>query len=352
MAESTEIAWTDSTFNPWIGCTKVSPGCDNCYAAAQDKFRSWTPEGWGGPRKRTGEDTWDKPPKWNDRPFFECPDCGLRGDARAMGDQPLPPPLPGDAAAFITLESPPSCKHLNARPARRRVFCASLADVFDNEVDPQWRADLFDLIRRTPNLDWLLLTKRIGNVRKMVEAAAETTVGTGALNLWLTQWAIARTPPANVWIGATVVSREEMLRDAPKLKATPASVRFWSVEPMLGDLGEIPRELMPDWVIVGGESGPRARPMHPTWATSLRDQCETAGVPFLFKQWGEWAPRAGTTWSEWIMEDGSRHSGSFDTRQHLESVLPYGSCGIERIGKKAAGRMLNGVTHDGFPEVR
>lgn len=259
MADHTEIAWCDSTFNPWIGCTKVSPGCDNCYAAAQDKFRSWTPEGWGGPRRRTAADTWDKPRKWNDAPFFECPDCGLRGDARAMGDEPK------------------ACQHANAQPARRRVFCSSLADVFDNQVDPQWRVDLFDLIRRTPNLDWLLLTKRIGNAKSMCP-------GNGADPL-----------PANVWLGATVVNQEEADRDIPKLLATPARVRFLSCEPLLGPINLQPYfwsgdETGPlpgiDWVIPGAESGPGARPAHLQWIRSIVRQCQAAGVPVLVKQLG------------------------------------------------------------------
>jgi protein gp37 len=313
MAENSKIEWTDATFNPWIGCTKVSPGCDHCYAEAQDKFRAWTPEGWGGPRRRTSEANWKLPLRWN-------------AAAAAAGE-------------------------------RRRVFCSSLADVFDNHVPEEWRADLFALIHATPNLDWLLLTKRIGNAWPMI---AKGCCGTSER----TRDPIAAWPWPNVWLGATIVNQEEADRDIPKLLATPARVRFLSMEPLLG-----PVDLRPwigagwagpggawcqgvHWVIVGGESGPKARPIHPDWASSLRDQCAGAGVPFLFKQWGEWAPRAGTAWDEWVMADGSRHTGAFDTRQHLESVLPMDSCGIERVGKKAAGRLLDGVTHDGFPEVR
>jgi protein gp37 len=179
------------------------------------------------------------------------------------------------------------------------VFCASLADVFDNAVDPQWRADLFGLIAQPPNLDWLLLTKRIGNVPAMV------SIIPGHL-------------PANVWLGATIVNQAEADRDIPKLLAVPARVRFLSMEPLLGpvdlahievwggdaeiyplkstadcvdDEGEPAADIPPlDWVIVGGESGPGARSMRPAWARSLRDQCEAAGVPFLFKQWGDWLP--------------------------------------------------------------
>lgn len=295
MSQNTKIEWADHTFNPWTGCTKVSPACDHCYAESWAK-RSGTVQ-WGArqPRRRTTPANWRLPIKWN-------------AQAAAAG-------------------------------MRYRVFCASLADVFDNEVPVQWREDLFNLIAETPSLDWLLLTKRIGNVRAMLDSYCASDGHPGARwDAW-----------PNVWIGATVCNQEEADRDIPKLLEVPARVRFLSMEPLLGPV-DITRFLSGlDWVIVGGESGHHARPMHPDWARILRDQCRLAGVPFLFKQWGEWIPRAGTTWSEWIMADGTRHTGSFDTRQHLQSMLPLDSCGIERVGKKAAGRMLDGRTWDEFP---
>lgn len=232
MAQST-IEWTDFTFNGWIGCTRVSPGCDNCYAAAQDRFRGWTAEGWGAgkPRRRTSESNWKQPLRWN------------------------------KAAA--------------SAGRRARVFCSSLADVFDNEAPDQWRGDLAVLIQQTPMLDWQLLTKRIGNAAGML--AQMFPDGT----------------PDNVWLGATVVSREEMMRDGPKLKATPARVRFWSAEPLLEDLGTLPRELVPDWIIVGGESGPKARPMDLAWAKALVQQGEAAGAKIFMKQLGAKPQQAG-----------------------------------------------------------
>ena len=243
MAEATNIEWCDSTFNPWIGCTRVSPACDDCYAARSTPARTlgvaWGP---GQPRRRTAPDTWEAPRRWQRQ-----------------------------AAEF-------QAQHGH----RRRVFCASLADVFDNEIPDAWRMDLFKLIADTPNLDWLLLTKRIGNAAKYLQddGLAFDVIG------------------RNVWLGATVVNQTEADRDLPKLQCVPAAVRFLSVEPMLGpiDLGlDVPMCAGPDgshvdWVICGGESGPKARPMHPDWARSLRDQCAAAGVPFLFKQWGEWLP--------------------------------------------------------------
>ena len=195
MAEITGIAWTDATFNPWIGCTQISPGCDHCYAEALDKRHRWggaTHWGDGVPRKRTSDAYWRQPLRW-DRHAAN----GLLPDGKT-----------------------PS----NGR--RPRVFCASLADVFDNEVDPQWRIDLLELIAKTAELDWLLLTKRIGNAHRMLDEAL------AVMSHGLTRW--ADVPWPNVWIGATVVDQEEAERDVPKLLATPAAVRFVSYEPALG----------------------------------------------------------------------------------------------------------------------
>jgi protein gp37 len=314
MSENSKIEWTDHTFNPWEGCQKVGPGCDHCYAETRNaRFAGGTAINWGpgAPRRRTSPANWRKPLQWNKA-----------------------------HAEFFA-------KH----GRRQRVFCASLADVFDNEVDPQWRRDLFDLIELTPNLDWLLLTKRIGNVRRMLP-----TIG----------WLGARD---NVWLGATIVNRAEADRDIPKLLAVLARVRFLSMEPLLGPV-DLTNVWMPDgdalgialfsqgtgtgidWVIAGGESGPGARPMHPVWARDIRDQCEEAGVPFLFKQWGEWrqmnveeqranpdAVMRGRT-SAW--PDGTLGHGDY---------LSNGGYGkpLFLMGKKAAGRELDGVTHDGFP---
>jgi protein gp37 len=223
MAEVTSIEWCDHTFNPWMGCTQISPACDNCYAeAAMGQRYGKVQWGSGQPRRRTAPQNWRKPLTWNRKAI----EAGIR-------------PF---------------------------VFSASLADVFDNEVDAQWRADLFDLIAQTPRLVWLLLTKRIGNVLGMVEAPL----------------------PRNVAIGATMANQAEYDRDNAKLhevkrRLAPAFT-FASLEPLLG-----PVELdaaAPDWVIVGGESGKQARPMDLDWARSLRDQSRALGRVFNFKQVG------------------------------------------------------------------
>ena len=242
MGTNSKIEWTDHTFSPWTGCTKVSPACDHCYAEGWAKRSGHVKWGSGQPRRRTSDANWRMPLKWN-------------REAERTGVRP-------------------------------RVFCASLADVFDNAVDPQWREDLFDLIAATPNLDWLLLTKRIGNVGNMLPVPFD----------------FDKHFP-NVWLGATVVNQEEADRDIPKLLAVPAAKRFLSIEPMLGPM-LLPFERMRewnrialmnqqehavlriDWVIVGGESGPGARPMSPDWARSIRDQCEEAGVALFVKQMG------------------------------------------------------------------
>lgn len=259
MAENTKIEWTDHTFSPWTGCTKVSPACDHCYAEGWAKRSGHVKWGSGQPRRRTSDANWRMPLKWN-------------REAERTGVRP-------------------------------RVFCASLADVFDNEVDPAWRADLFKLIADTQNLNWLLLTKRVGNVMKMANEVADMPrLGSHTGHLIAHQWRNG-SPPKNVWLGATVVNQEEADRDIPKLLTVPAAKRFLSIEPMLGPM-LLPFERLRewnriallnqqehavsriDWVIVGGESGPGARPMSPDWARSIRDQCEEAGVALFVKQMG------------------------------------------------------------------
>lgn len=223
MGETTAIEWCDHTFNPWIGCTKISPACDNCYAEAlMDTRYGKAKWGAGEERVRTGASNWQQPRRWD------------RAAAQS-GTRPF-------------------------------VFCASLADVFDNEVPAAWRADLLNLIAETPNLTWLLLTKRIGNVTRMLP---------GFL-------------PSNVAIGATMASQEEYDRDRMKLAEvkrlfTPAFT-FGSFEPLLGPV--ILDKNAPDWIIVGGESGKRARPMALDWARSLKRQSTDLGRVFNFKQVG------------------------------------------------------------------
>ena len=347
MSENSKIEWTDHTFNPWDGCQKVGPGCDHCYAETRNaRFAGGTAINWGpaAPRRRTSPANWRKPLQWNKA-----------------------------HAEFFAQHG-----------RRQRVFCASLADVFDNAVDPAWRADLFDLIEKTRNLDWLLLTKRIRNVMPMISETAQRRFDLECIE--------APRLPDNVWLGATIVNQEEADRDIPKLLASPARVRFLSMEPLLGPV-DIRSYMWPvcgwwkgpynsyreakaagaecglkrqalvsahacfiDWVIVGGESGHGARPMHPDWALSLRDQCAAAGVPFLFKQWGKWQIAStenghhdfdmARNAAQWVHFDGVLTKPSWHRDGYVDAEKAYG---MVKVGKKAAGRLLDGRTHDEFP---
>ena len=280
MAENSEIVWCHHTWNPVVGCTKVSRACDNCYAETWAK-RAGSPELWNGERRRTK--TWGDPVKWNKR----CAGLGIR----------------------------------------ERVFTASLADVFDNQWEPQWRVDMWALIEACQHLDFLLLTKRPQNIKKMLPP----------------DWGNGY---PNVWLGCTVEDQVEADRRIPHLLAVPARVRFLSMEPLLGPVDltldglwneecsacaegcfHCPETGAPecsscdatgksndigiDWVIAGGESGPHYRSANPNWFRSLRDQCQAADVPFLFKQWE----------------------------------------GISQKAIKKMGRQLDGVVHDGYPKV-
>lgn len=275
MGANSAIEWTDHTFNPWTGCQRVSPGCDHCYAEALSKraprtFGSWLP---GGPRKRTSEEYWKQPLRWN--------------------------------------------RKAEKEGVRRRVFCASMADVFDNQASADWREDLWALIHDTPNLDWLLLTKRPQNIMKMLPGSEGRGDIPHSRAVWGDGW-------PNVWLGTSAENQEEADRRIPRLLRAPAAKHFLSCEPLLGPLrldqcglpvthhgaldalrgeswieewwdeaGEDRRRKVVrtwpgkiDWCIAGGESGPKARPMHPAWARSLRDQCQAASVPFFMKQMG------------------------------------------------------------------
>lgn len=377
MSQRTAIEWADSTFNPWMGCTKVSPACDHCYAERDTKRFGRVEWGAGKPRVRTSAANWKLPERWNCKSFIQCANCAWRGDIYDFHKI--------DPTGFRHTMCP-SCNGVDFELARRRVFCASLADWLDNEVPIEWLVELLDLIRRTPNLDWLALSKRIGNWRWRLMSAhghlVESVVD-GELSNWVWEW-LKGNPPANVWVGATVVNQAEADRDVPKLLAVPARVRFLSIEPMLGpinlkhmdveraghrewccinaltgeqtDMGrpcpDVPRL---HWVIAGGESGPHARPMHPDWVRSLRDQCAAADVPFLFKQHGEWLatdfcsdedvmlPSKRTVY---VNRDGSYVDGTegFDFFAGFKETA--------WVGKKPAGRQLDGRTHNGFPVVQ
>lgn len=248
MGETTGISWTDSTFNPWIGCAKVSPGCTNCYAEGFASRFGMVKWGVGKPRQRTTPANWAKPLAWN------------------------------KAAA--------------ASGKRHLVFCASMADWLDPEVPAEWLADLLELIASTPRLTWQLLTKRPELWQERLQAAAAhensgpLPCRYGPASTWL-----AGTPPANVWIGCTVEDQRRADERIPALLSIPARVQFLSMEPLLEPVTIPPTFLQyagaQQWVIVGGESGHKARPFNLGWARSIVHQCRAVGVAVFVKQMGD-----------------------------------------------------------------
>lgn len=262
MGENSGIAWTDHTFNPWIGCTKVGPGCDHCYAEAYDnRFSGGAHWGTKAPRRRTNIQNWNRVRRWN----LEAAIAGIRP----------------------------------------RVFCASLADVFDNEVPPGWREDLWKLIDETPYLDWILVTKRVGNVSRM---APDTFF------------------PSNVILLATIVDQPEADRDLNKLvdlkKRGIVRKIGVSYEPALGPVDWSPwlRDL--DWLIVGGESsqnGAEARMFMLEWAENSIELCRSAGVPIFIKQLGS-TPAAEVGSYFWFAKDHIMDRAAADPSEWPEEL--------------------------------
>ena len=346
--KNTPIEWTDHTHNHWRGCTKVSDGCAHCYAEKGARrnpkvLGQWGP---GKPRVLASLATRREPLRWN-REAAEAIEEALHD----FGSEEY------------------------VAPPRPRVFSASYSDWLDPEVPAEWLAGLLDLIHQTPNLDWQLLTKRPENWRGRIAAALHWKQVNEDLatieDAWLVDW-LRGNPPRHVWIGATVENQAMADRRIPHLLQIPAAIRFLSCEPLLGpvDLGDW-IYLCPecdgngcasrkdcvngyvnqgiDWVIAGGESGgPLSRPMHPDWPRSLRDQCADAGVPFFFKQWGDLAPASPDT------ADTSREERFLDPYgNNLTGIpidqLPSDSVLMDRLGKKAAGHLLDGHLHRQFP---
>lgn len=294
MAENSDIQWTNHTFNPWSGCTKVSEGCKNCYAEVNYSVLmrgiKWGPQ---GDRAVKAESGWKEPLKWNR-------DAGKAADDLAYQGR----------AAFTV---------------RPRVFCASLADVFESWDGPmldakgdrlvvyepnggfltvlpyaeepgahcRWmtmqdvRNRLFRLIDATPNLDWLVLTKRPENIAKMMPAYSYHACATGDCphdSVKDCDSLAEQQCRDNLWLGVSVENQKAKSR-IDLLRETPAAVRFLSIEPLLENVGTLDLRGI-NWVIVGGESGPGARPMDVAWARSIVEQCKAAGVACFVKQLG------------------------------------------------------------------
>jgi protein gp37 len=284
MGKDSKIEWTHHTFNPWWGCIKVSPACKHCYA--ETWARRVGKDLWGAGRERRffSAAHWRQPERWN----LEAERDGVR----------------------------------------RRVFCASMADLFENRRDlDDARERLWRIIEATPWLDWLLLTKRPQHI--------------GRLAPWRGAW------PRNVWLGITAETQRWARERLPLLLQHDAAIHFVSCEPLLGPI-DLSAWLAGDkaagsghnhvlqWVIAGGESGSaKARPMNPQWATDLRDQCEAAGAAFHFKQWGHWGPARNRDNVKTV---------TFTARDGRDLVLA-------KVGKHVAGRELEGQTWDGFPQT-
>ena len=315
MGQASAIEWCDHTFNPWWGCVKVSTGCANCYA--ETLANRYAPGIWGKDAKRRlfSDKHWNEPRKWSKRAFD---DYGRRA----------------------------------------RVFCASMADVFEDRPDLVFeRSRLWDLIDETPDLVWMLLTKRPENVVRMTPARL--------LGL------------ERVWIGTSVENQETADERIPKLLAIPNLVRWLSLEPLLGPValaqsvalgmkgdpfGALSLYEAIAWAIVGGESGNVARPMHPEWARELREECLGAEVPFFFKQWG--AYRFAEECSDLEVERRMKAAGELARwENHRTTLLRYDGSVIEsnipegrgeavmmRVGKKASGGLLDGHKWNEFPE--
>jgi len=295
MGSDSKIEWTDATFNPWIGCTRVSAGCEHCYAEQMMDARygrvKWGPK---GERSVTSDAYWRQPLTWNRK-------------AAAEG-------------------------------RRLRVFCASLSDVFDDHpsISKEWRSGLWNLIADTQNLDWLLLTKRPQNWPKFMPIGAR------------------QYPFENIRLGITIEDQATADKRFPLMQVARLGgwPTFVSYEPALGaiDWQNMLTTGTVDWLIAGGESGKEARPSHPQWFRDARDACARHGVAYLFKQFGEWFGPISAV-------PGGDMGGDM-RRDQVRIVKPAGDNDghfrrgdvlMRRVGKKAAGRLLDGVEHNGFP---
>lgn len=339
--ENSKIEWTNNTFNPWWGCTKVSDGCKFCYAEALDHRYNMSDPHWGpsSTRKPMSERYWKQLDNWNK-------------EAKATG---------------INL----------------RVFVASMADVFEWHSNPavntfliHERNRLFNTIEQTPHLTYQLLTKRPENIMTLVP------------DHWQKRF------PENVWIGTSVEDQPNASRRIPHLLKIPATVRFLSMEPLLGPvdlieffipatekLAEMKKQYTDDllitgqakvdmdelrsatgngidWIIVGGESGHSARPMHPDWVRNIRDITKDAGIPFLFKQWGEWIPFSQTDHittnvmplqSSYLNPDGIFIKPVAKPIKFEDTLAGQHAALVLKIGKKKSGNLLDGIQHINFP---
>lgn len=295
MSDRSAIEWTDATWNPVTGCTKVSAGCDHCYAETfAERFR-----GTAGHYFENGFDVQLRPDK---------------------------------------LDAPLHWK----RP--RKVFVNSMSDLFHDDVPDSYIARVWAVMAQTPQHTYQILTKRHGRMKSLIgddfgggqNLMEHLTEEREAKALYDALW-----PLPNVWLGVSTEDQKWADIRIPALLETSAAVRWISAEPLLGPIDLLAYTDL-DWVVAGGESGHGARPMEPSWARNLRDQCAFFDIPYLFKQWGEWAP------------NGARGLvlSTSNTRERLVGE-PLDDLGhreiLERVGKGKAGRELDGQTWDQYP---
>lgn len=352
------IEWTQATWNPIVGCSIVSPGCTNCYAMKMAaRIEGMNAEAYASGRKPTA-------------PHYDGTTKNVNGNNVWTGKLAR--------ASDETLRE----------PLRRRkpttYFVNSMSDLFHESVPDEWIDQVFAVMALAPQHTFQVLTKRAKRMRKYLSREVDWSALLGATSTSMhtngridTQRATelhhrmtAATMPwplPNVWLGVSTERQKEADERIPEMLVTPAAVRFISAEPLLGpiDLHEVIPEPLSwshahgfsglDWVIVGGESGPGSRPMHPDWARALRDQCLAAGVPFFFKQWGNWYPLIDRDRDD---PDWRRNYSVTNSQPDRFCILNFaGGCGfhgervhlMERCGRKKAGRELDGLVHDEMP---
>jgi protein gp37 len=327
VADKSGIEWTGATWNPIVGCTHVSTGCDNCYAA----------------RMASG--------RLKHQPLY----AGLAEAGKFTGE--------------VRLVERRLVQPLETWRAPRMIFVNSMSDLFHEGVPDEYVARVFAVMAATPEHTYQVLTKRHGRLRSLVGTEEFASAVEDAMAEWT--HATLEWPLPNVWLGVSVENQKWANIRVPALLATPAAVRWISAEPLLGPVElwkAIPsRPERLDWVVAGGESGPNARPMHPDWARSLRDQCAAApSMPFFFKQWGEWSP-LGPLYQQGddVDEMDDAHMDAVvvevEERKRVVQLERTGHVAegyqptdprtwlMARLGKKQAGRELDGRFHDEYP---
>jgi protein gp37 len=304
VGDASKIEWTDATWNPVRGCSIVSKGCTNCYAMRQAHRTNHKGGAYEGLTQLTKGG-----PVWT-------------GQIRTVHE---------------VLDKPRSWK----RP--RRIFVNSMSDLFHDDVPDAFIKDVWSAMAEAPQHVFQILTKRPQRMRDWLLSGLKISDDFTAKGL------------PNVWLGVSVEDQAAADERIPLLLQTPAAVRWISAEPLLSPITLHPswlpmyRHPLPhiSWCVVGGESGPSARPMHPDWARSLRDQCQTARTAFFFKQWGAWMP------FHYVDQETGHRLVKLTFTEREKAIGGPGEgttpCNVRRVGKKVAGRLLDGRTHDEYP---